>query len=129
MTTYREMGPRGLNVLVIEDETLVSIDLEIMLEEMGHRVAGVAPHRRGAVSLIERLGDRIDCALLDTELALKSSRPVAERLRRAHIPYVVMDDGTGCDDDAPCVAKPLDARALRAGLARAAARRQALARI
>lgn len=112
----------GLNVLVVEDETLVSIDLEIMLEEMGHHVAGVAPHREGAERLIARLGHRIDCALVDTKLALASSRPVAERLRRAHIPYVMMSDDGNCGSGV-WVDKPLRPVQINRALAQAAAHR------
>jgi CheY-like chemotaxis protein len=90
MTEPRSEAGAGLKVLVIEDETLQSMDLEIMLEELGHKIAGVAPHREGAMKLIDRLGGDIDCVLLDCKLGVRSSRPVADRLARRRIPYVVI---------------------------------------
>jgi len=111
MVPNHDAPERGLNVLVVEDETLVSMDLEIMLEEMGHSIAGVAPHREGAKRLIDKLGRNIDCVLLDTRLALSSSRPLAEYLKRVKIPYVVMSRRSEaelrrCGYDAPRVDKP-----------------------
>ena len=90
MSEQKRKSETGLNVLVVEDETLLSMDLEIMIEEMGHRVAGVAPHDEGATALLEALGDGIDCVLLDCKLGARSSRPVADRLQRRHIPYAVI---------------------------------------
>ncbi len=41
------------DVLIIEDETVIAMDLEDMVETMGHRVVGVARSATEAVSLFQ----------------------------------------------------------------------------
>lgn len=86
-------GPyRRLNVLVVEDETVLSLDIEDALEDLGHTVVAVASQVPRAIDEIERRASRLDCVVLDPELAQTSAQPVAERLARRGIPYVLITD-------------------------------------
>jgi DNA-binding response OmpR family regulator len=78
-----------LNLLVVEDEALISMDLEYMLEDLGHRVVGVGATNSQALGLLERLGEQVDAAVLDVNLGGTSSVPVAEALRARSIPFIV----------------------------------------
>ncbi len=42
------------NVLIIEDETIISMDLEALVEELGHHVVGVARTRTEAMALSKK---------------------------------------------------------------------------
>ena len=45
----------SVSVLIIEDEQIVASDIARIVEEMGHRVAGLASHQVEAVALAEQL--------------------------------------------------------------------------
>lgn len=59
------------NVLIIEDEPIIALDLEAMVEELGHSVTGIARTRREAVEMV-RL-HRPGLVLADIQLADGSS--------------------------------------------------------
>ncbi|SEP17552.1 Response regulator receiver domain-containing protein [Salinihabitans flavidus] len=58
-------------VLVIEDETIIALDLESIVAETGHKVTGVAPTHKSAMDLFAR--ERPDLILSDIRLADGSS--------------------------------------------------------
>lgn len=58
-------------ILVIEDEAIIAMDISAIVEQMGHRVTGVARTRTGAVKLAS--GERPDLILADIQLADNSS--------------------------------------------------------
>ena len=58
---------RPLKVLVVEDESLVALDIETMLEEMGCKVVASVPRLVRALDLASRLD--FDLAVLDSNLA------------------------------------------------------------
>lgn len=75
-----------LRILIVEDEMMVVLDLEDMIEEMGHIVAATATRIDAA---LERAGNLdIDLAILDVNVAGRMSFPVAEILRRRGIPFI-----------------------------------------
>lgn len=76
-----------LNVLVVEDEALVALNLEDMLEDLGHKVAGSAMRIEQAMELIDH-GCPADVAILDVNLAGKPVFPVAEKLAGLGMPLV-----------------------------------------
>jgi CheY-like chemotaxis protein len=78
-----------LRLLVVEDEALISMDLECILEELGHRVLGLAANNAQALALLDRHADDIDGAVVDVNLGGSSSAPVAEALRARGIPFIV----------------------------------------
>jgi DNA-binding response OmpR family regulator len=75
---------RGLRVLVVEDETLVLMNLEDIL---GHEVAG--PFMRLEQALQADLGGLgADVAILDVNLGGKPVFPLAERLQGLGVPLL-----------------------------------------
>jgi len=59
------------NVLIIEDEPFIALDIQTLVEDLGHRVTGVARTHREAVELVER--ERPGLILADIQLADGSS--------------------------------------------------------
>lgn len=79
MSPERNAGaPRGLRILLVEDELLVALMLEDLLTELGHRVVAMAPNVKAALDHAQR--DDVDMALLDVNLDGQPVFPVAERL-------------------------------------------------
>ena len=77
----QDEGP--LNVLVVEDEAIVAVELELAVEDAGHRVAGVAGDLREAMAAAER--QPIDIALVDINLRDgRTGLQIATRLSREH---------------------------------------------
>ena len=79
-----DTGP--LKVLVVEDESLVALDIENMLEEMGCKVVASVPRLVRALELASRLD--FDLAVLDINLAGEVVYPLAFRLAARGIPFV-----------------------------------------
>ena len=65
-------SPAGLRVLVVEDESVISLMIEEMLEELGCEVVGVAAGVREGMELLDRV--RPDAAVLDVK---HDTRPLA----------------------------------------------------
>jgi CheY-like chemotaxis protein len=59
------------DVLIIEDEPIIALDIETMVEELGHTVTGVARTHREAIALVAR--KRPGLVLADIQLADGSS--------------------------------------------------------
>lgn len=72
------------NILVVEDEWLIAIDVQMMIENMGHRVVGPASNVANAISLIKK--HKIDAAFLDITLGQETSFPIAEKLDALAVP-------------------------------------------
>jgi CheY-like chemotaxis protein len=58
---------QGLRVLIVEDESLVSLFLQGVLQDLGHSVSGVAPSLRTALAIAA--GTPSDLAIVDIGLA------------------------------------------------------------
>ncbi len=58
-------------IMIIEDEAIIALDIRSIVEEMGHKVTGIARTHREAVELAVR--DRPDLILADIQLADNSS--------------------------------------------------------
>jgi CheY-like chemotaxis protein len=73
-----------MNILIVEDEPILALDLEDMLESLGHTVVGVAASAQDAELL---LGDRApDMVLIDINIrgdrdGIEVARLVRERSR------------------------------------------------
>ncbi len=76
------------DVLIIEDETFIALDLEGLVEGLGHRVLGVARTHAEAVALAK--GKRPGIILADIQLADGSSGldAVNEMLRSFEVPVI-----------------------------------------
>jgi len=72
------------NILVVEDEWLIAMDMQMMIEDQGHRVIGPANNVATALELIEN--DAVDAAFLDINLGSETSFPVAEKLAASAVP-------------------------------------------
>ena len=78
---------KGLKVFVVEDESLVAMQLEDMLEDAGCELVGLAMRVKRALEMLE--GDpAIDVAILDVNIGGDKVYPVAERLRTLGVPLV-----------------------------------------
>ena len=76
------------DVLIIEDETFIALDLEGLVESLGHRVLGVARTHKEAVALAQK--KRPGIILADIQLADGSSGldAVNEMLRTFEVPVI-----------------------------------------
>jgi DNA-binding response OmpR family regulator len=102
-------------VLVVEDEWLISQEVEVMLQDAGYDVVGPVPTVASALSLIE--AERIDTAVLDIHLGREKSFPIAQALISRAIPFVFVS-GYACDDlplqfrACPLLSKPVNSNSL-----------------
>jgi CheY-like chemotaxis protein len=71
---------------VIEDEMLVAMNIEDMLLDLGHEVAGLASRLGPALALARE--SRFDAAMLDVNLAGEPSYPVADVLIERGVPFL-----------------------------------------
>ena len=78
-----------IRFLLVEDDTVASINLECILEELGHTVTAVAATQRRAREALHRHMEQIDAAILDHDLVGQSSKPLADSLSRRGIPCAV----------------------------------------
>ena len=114
---------RGVRVLVVEDEPMVSLALQATLVDFGCDVAGTAARLQPALDLAHDL--TFDIAVLDIDLGGTRIDPVAEAIAARGLPVVFV---TGYGRDAaprhvpgPVLEKPCEPtdlqRALRQALA------------
>ena len=83
--TPRELVPADLTILLLEDNLVISMDVEAMLDDMGFAEVKVASTVAAAIAILQAGG--IGCALLDVNLGRETSIPVAELLRAKGIPF------------------------------------------
>lgn len=76
----------GRRVLVIEDESLVSMLLEDTLAEIGCEIAGLASRFNDAMKKAISLS--FDVAILDVNLNGQQTFPIAEALNERGLPFV-----------------------------------------
>lgn len=113
----------GLEVLLVEHESVAAFVAEDMLFDLGAATVWHAADQDAALALLR--DRRPGVAVIDVSLAREPTDAVAERLKAAKIPIVFVAgygrDGSGCRPDAVTVQKPLRpatlAAALRAALA------------
>ncbi len=94
MTAEPTDALKGARVLVLEDETLVSMMVEDMLADLGCEVVGPFARLDQALSFIDG-GGELDLALLDVNLGGERSFPMAEKLVEKGVPFVFT---TGYDE-------------------------------
>lgn len=85
----------GLSVFVVEDESLVALNLEDMLADLGCTVVGPAMRLARAAEMVAG-GMSADVAVLDVNLAGEQVFPVAAMLCERGVPVVFT---TGYDRD------------------------------
>src|SRR5918995_4741117 len=67
MAADAPVGSGALRVLIVEDESLVSLFLQGVLRDLGHEVSGIAPSLRTALAFAA--GTPTDLAIVDVGLA------------------------------------------------------------
>jgi len=78
---------QGMRVLVAEDETLVSMMLEEMLEDLGCETVGT--HATLESALVASRADDFDVALIDMNLCGESAEPIVAELSARAIPFAI----------------------------------------
>ena len=76
---------KAKQVLIVEDEVLLSMHLEDLLTDIGHEVVAQATRIDDAMRLAREID--IDFAILDINVAGTKSFPVANILRQRGIPF------------------------------------------
>ena len=89
-TFAAEEGERllGKRVLVVEDESMLAMDLGFALEDEGAEVAGPSGTVSEALTLLDAELADIDAAILDVDLHGLDVFPVARRLQEAGVPFL-----------------------------------------
>lgn len=114
---------KSQRVLVVEDEALIALDLEGILEDLGHEVVGVAGGIEQALELLDSLDPPPDIAIVDANLGGRSSRPVVDALQERDV-TVLVASGYGARElngfgfDSPSINKPYTARDIEVALSR-----------
>jgi two-component system, cell cycle sensor histidine kinase and response regulator CckA len=111
-------------ILIVEDETIVQLDLQRRLEQMGHTVVGLAARGEEAVAKAHEL--KPDLVLMDVRLeGPMDGIEAAKRIRATQkTPVVYVTAYASTIEDAkqdvfgPCVTKPFRTTELQAVIAR-----------
>jgi two-component SAPR family response regulator len=74
-----------LNILIVEDETLVAMDLEMMIIKI---VPAVIVIEASVASTKKVLHEALDFAFLDVDVTNGKTFEIAEILERQHVPFV-----------------------------------------
>ncbi len=76
----------GKRVLVVDDDSLLALDLEIFLQDEGCMVVGPAPTVDAALALIG--AEPPDAAILDIDLGGMNSAPIADALAAREVNFL-----------------------------------------
>src|SRR5437868_535658 len=111
-------------ILIVEDESIVQLDLQQRLERMGHRVVGVAS--RGEEAVAKALELKPDLVIMDVSLeGAMNGIEAARRIRQAQgtpVVYVTAYAGALATAEAfgavgPCLSKPFRTTELQSTIA------------
>lgn len=107
------------NILIVEDEMLVAIELEAILEDIGHCPIGIAPDLDSAERFAER---KIDLALVDLNLRDGLTGPEIGKLlseRGVTVLFITANPrllGSGIAGTIGVLTKPTDEATVRAAV-------------
>jgi CheY-like chemotaxis protein len=76
----------SLQILIVEDESMVAMMIEDMLEDLGHRVIATSGRMPDASKLISNAS--ADLAILDVNLNGEETYPLADSLAARSIPFI-----------------------------------------
>jgi DNA-binding response OmpR family regulator len=100
----------GKRILVVEDESLISMLLEMALQDEGGIVVGPAARVGDAILLVQ--DEALDGAFLDVNLGGEAVFPVAEALTARGVPFLLLsgygDQAVPEGRDWPIRGKPFD---------------------
>ena len=109
----------GQTILVIEDDPLISLDVETTLLEAGAYVLTASDQQSGLAAASDT---RLTVAVLDVRLGRDSVDPICEILDGRWVPFLFLtgDSGSAVQkwEPAPMLSKPFDARDLIDGVVR-----------
>jgi CheY-like chemotaxis protein len=88
---------KGVRLLIVEDEPLISLDIESTLEDAGAVICGPACTVAQALTLIS--ATNIDAAVLDYRLEAENSTPVADRLIELGVPFLFHTSSGGAPSE------------------------------
>jgi DNA-binding response OmpR family regulator len=106
-------------ILVVEDEFLISLDLQQQLTDLGYVCVGPAQTVSDAMALVESSDElRLDAAVLDLFVAGERVDRLCDLLDRKRIPFAFAT-GASAETDLgrwaghPCIEKPFGPAAVR----------------
>ncbi len=101
----------SLGFLLVEDDTVAAIELECILEDMGHHIVAVAVAPKAAKKALMQRGGEIDAVIFGARLVGLPAFSLAQSLSCAGCPAIVSSDqpesvvrALGFDE--PYLAKP-----------------------
>ncbi len=106
-------------ILIVEDEMLVAMELEAIVEDLGHCCAGIAPDVDTAK---EYFGGRLDLALVDLNLRDGLTGPqIGKALSQLGVPVLFITAnprqlGDGIAGTIGVISKPTDETTVKAAL-------------
>ncbi|QDP18985.1 response regulator [Sphingomonas xanthus] len=106
-------------ILIVEDEMLVAMELEAILEDLGHQPAGIAPDLATADDYFDL---PLDLALVDLNLRDGLTGPqIAERLSSKGVPVIFITAnprqlGSGLAGTIGVITKPTDPATVKAAI-------------
>jgi DNA-binding response OmpR family regulator len=112
------MMSRPVRVLVLEDDPLVSLDIDSIVTGAVHAVVEASTSVAEAIRILD---DPVDLALLDIDVRDGKSFPIAALLWRRGTPFIFVSASPHAEvpsplGAAPFVAKPFTARTLEAAV-------------
>jgi len=111
----------GARLLVVEDDFIISLELQSILGAAGAEVVTTCHNVSDALRAIT--AKKLDAALLDVKLGRETAAPVARQLTRLGIPFLFYTGQTESDPTraewpgAPIIAKPSPSRQIVNALA------------
>jgi CheY-like chemotaxis protein len=109
----------SLQILVVEDESMVAMMIEDMLEDLGHQVVATSGRMPDARKLVSDAS--ADLAILDVNLNGEETYPLADSLVARSIPFIFAT-GYGSSgikaewSGVPVLQKPFQSRELAAAI-------------
>lgn len=106
-------------ILIVEDEVLVAVELESIIEDLGHESAGIAPDLDAAARHFET---RLDLALVDLNLRDGLTGPqIGKTLSTRGVPVIFITAnpallGDGIAGTIGVITKPTDEPTVKAAL-------------
>ncbi|MBU2580357.1 MAG: response regulator [Alphaproteobacteria bacterium] len=115
-----ELGDLFRHVLLVEDDTIIAMDIEALVTELGAERVTIAARVRDALdALSEIFGSPPSLAVLDVKLEGETSFPIADQLNERQIPFVFATGYSHQGDfperfrSIPCVTKPFTSETLK----------------
>jgi CheY-like chemotaxis protein len=113
--TNEKSANSSLQILVVEDESMVAMMIEDMLEDLGHKVIVTSGRMPDASKLVSDAS--ADLAILDVNLNGEETYPLADSLAARQIPFIFATGygSSGIKDEwsgVPVLQKPFQSREL-----------------